>query len=120
MDMLKYVTIPTPIISYISNAYSPLRSFVSSLNWITDLFPIECGIFQSDTLSPMIFLIAFNPVVQFANKEKAVGFSLRYLSHLHVACSLSMPTSTLNGTGPHQTNLPDGIAAQSPSTPSLA
>lgn len=46
--------------------------------WDIGPIPIEHGVFQGDTLSPMIFLIAFNLVVQFANKEKASGFSLRY------------------------------------------
>ena len=77
-DMLKHICIPTPVISYISNAYSQLKGFASSPNWTTNVFPIERGVFQGDTLSPMIFLIAFNPIVELANMDKASGFSFRY------------------------------------------
>lgn len=60
VDVLKHVSIPTPVIGYINNTYSQLKGFTSSPDWTMDLFPIEYGIFQGDTLAPLIFLIAFN------------------------------------------------------------
>ena len=77
-DMLSYVAVPDQVTKYICDAYSKLRGFVSSSSWTTEFFPIERGVFQGDTLSPLIFLIAFNPIIELANTSKSSGFSLKY------------------------------------------
>ena len=77
-DMLNYVAVPDQVTKYICDAYSNLRGFVSSSSWTTEFFPIERGVFQGDTLSPVIFLIAFNPIIGLANSSTSSGFSLKY------------------------------------------
>jgi len=56
--------------------YSNLFAFVSTKSWSTSIFPIQRGVFQGDTLSPLIFLLCFNPIVMLAKKLKGEGFSL--------------------------------------------
>ena len=75
-DMLKYVKVPNAVSSYVTNAYSQLKAFTHSRTWNTDLFSIKQGVFQGDTLSPTIFLLCFQPIIQLANASpQAVDIS---------------------------------------------
>ena len=74
-DILEYIQTPSSITSYINHAYSQLKGFVYTSNWSTDQFSIERGIFQGDTLSPLIFLVAFNPILCLANSNPSLGYT---------------------------------------------
>ena len=76
-DMLDHVGVPMQLGSYISSAYSQLSAYVVSKKWSTPTFSIHRGVFQGDTLSPLIFLIAFNPIIQLAQSLSTLGFRLR-------------------------------------------
>ena len=69
--------------------YSNLSAFISTKQWITDTctFPIQRGVFQGDTLSPLIFLLCFNPILKLAQSLQGKGFSL----HLPVPSSEGLP-----------------------------
>ena len=41
------------------------------------MFPISCGVFQGHTMSPIIFLIAFSPVLKLAQSLDCPGFAFR-------------------------------------------
>ena len=41
------------------------------------MFQVKRGIFQGDTLSPLIFLVAFNPLIELGNKLPSCGFCLK-------------------------------------------
>ncbi len=73
----KYKKVPNALVAYISNAYSNLTASVKTKEWKTLVFDIELGVFQGDTLSPVIFLFSFNPVIELANRLFTSGFSLR-------------------------------------------
>ena len=61
---------------FIHNLYSNLFAFLLTKSWSTSVFPIQRGVFQGDSLSPLIFLLCFNPIVILAKKPKGEGFSL--------------------------------------------
>ena len=63
-DMLAHIKFPPEIYSYIKN-------------WFASSFPISKGVFKGDTLSPLIFLMAFNPVLAAAHSLSTQGFHLR-------------------------------------------
>ena len=67
--------------------YSNLSAFISTKQWITHTFPIQRGVFQGDTLSPLIFLLCFNPILKLAQSLQGKGFSL----HLPVPSSEDLP-----------------------------
>jgi len=68
-----YVKVPSEVRYYIHNLYSNLFAFVSTKSWSTSIFPIQRGVFQGDTLSPLIFLLCFNPIVMLAKKLKGAS-----------------------------------------------
>ena len=77
LDMLSHCKLPPEVISYIANLYSKLTAYVKTKNWSTDKFKISRGVFQGDTLSPLIFFITFNPIIQLAQSLSTCGFCLK-------------------------------------------
>ena len=77
LDMISHCRLPQEISAYILSLYSKLTAYVKTKDWSTDKFVISRGVFQGDTLSPIIFLIAFNPIIQLAQSLPTCGFQLR-------------------------------------------
>lgn len=76
-DMLNHIKLPIEISSYISRLYSSLSGFVSTKDWSTPVFDIKRGVFQGDTLSPLLFLIAFNPIILSISSHPSSGYRLQ-------------------------------------------
>ena len=69
--------LPQNIRSYIVSLYGKLRGKVKTCDWETDSFSFNKGVFQGDPLSPIIFLICFNPIIETLKEiEGKFGFSL--------------------------------------------
>ena len=75
-DIFIHVKLPEALISYISNGYSKLTASVRTKEWRTSTFEIKRGVFQEDTLSPVIFLTVFNPLIMLSKQLNTSGFSL--------------------------------------------
>ena len=73
-DLIPYVMshyhIPKIIITYITSLYSKLQGQVFTKEWQTELFQFLRGVFQGDPFSGIIFLIVFNPIVQYIKKQQ--------------------------------------------------
>ena len=65
-DMLKAVKVPSQIQNYVESFYSQLYVTVASKNWETSPIPFCHGVFQGDTMSPIVFLLSFNPLLKLA------------------------------------------------------
>lgn len=72
------------ICSYEENLYSNLQGNVRGPDWSSSSFQFKRGVFQGDPLSPIIFLLVFNPIIQFLkNFEESHGYNLegeRYIT----------------------------------------
>ena len=68
--VMKYYNIPTKITSYISNLYSKLTGKVVCQDWESELFQFLKGVFQGDPFSGVIFLIGFNPLLEYIKTRK--------------------------------------------------
>ena len=58
---IKSIKLLPQFTSYLTNLYSSISAHISTKDWKTQSFPISKGVFQGDTVSPLLFLIAFNP-----------------------------------------------------------
>ena len=67
---------PIPIISYIQTLYSNMAAQIQTPDWTSSPFLMKKGVFQGDPLSPLIFLIAFNPIIEFLKSKTSSGFPL--------------------------------------------
>ena len=76
-DMLSHIRLPTQVRAYISSTYSKISAYVSTKHWSTAHFQINKEVFQGDTLSPLIFLIAFNSIVEAVNQLPTLAYHLR-------------------------------------------
>jgi len=65
-DMLQAVKVPQAILRYVQSFYSTLSVIISANTWETQPIPFRKGVFQGDTLSPVIFLLVFNPLLKLA------------------------------------------------------
>ena len=76
-DIIHFVKLPPEFANYVNNLYSSLSAQISTKDWITESFPIQRGVFQGDTLSPLLFLIAFNPIIQSVKAHPSKGYALK-------------------------------------------
>jgi hypothetical protein len=86
-DMLTLIQLPASITGYLHNLYSKLQAFVSTPLWNTDTFAIQRGVFQGDTISPIIFLLCFEPLVKLATQDPSKG----YVPRIAIPGSDSLP-----------------------------
>ena len=76
-DMLRTVKVPSKIQCYVESFYSKLFVTVTSKNWDTPPIPFCRGVFQGDTMSPIVFLLAFNPLLKLAaDLNQGHGYSI--------------------------------------------
>ena len=75
--VLSYYHIPHQIITYITSLYSKLKGKIFTNKWETEFFRFLKGVFQGDPYSGVIFLIIFNPIIEYLKKHKeSHGYSL--------------------------------------------
>ena len=75
--------LPPNIIQYFSSCYSQAQAVVETPSWRSDSFPFRRGVFQGDPISPIIFLMVFNPILQDLKlEEERIGFKVGDLHHV--------------------------------------
>ena len=67
-NSLEYTNLPTP---HVQNLYSSLSAHVATKAWQPPSFPVKRGVF------PLIFLIAFNPVIQSVQAHPSAGYTIK-------------------------------------------
>ena len=67
---------PPAIRQYILNLYSSLKGTVVTKSWQSRTFCFKKGIFQGDPLSPLIFILCFNPLIQELENNLDHGYDL--------------------------------------------
>eukprot|EP01083_Nonionella_stella_P144400 450792_1 len=76
---LKHYHLPSHICQYITDLYSKIRAKVVTASWQSDVFDINTGLFQGDTLSQIIFLLSFNILLEYLllkyKDNKNVGYN---------------------------------------------
>ena len=77
-DMLRAVRVPSSVLNYVESFYSQLFVIIATRNWETLLIPFNRGVFQGDTMSPIMFLLAFNPFLQLATElNHGYGYTIQ-------------------------------------------
>ena len=72
MHILKRFHVPAEIQFYINTLYINQFSRVFTDNFSTDGFHFKKGVFQGDPLSPIIFLMVFNPIIEFQQSYRMI------------------------------------------------
>ena len=77
---MKVLKLPTEFTKYMGNLKSSLYAHIYTNDWKTQSFPINKGLFQGDMLSPLLFLIAFNPIIQSVEAHPSKGYVFSFSS----------------------------------------
>ena len=76
--VFKYYNIPQVIITYITSLYTKLKGTVETKDWKSETFTFKRGAFQGDPFSGAIFLVTFNPIIQYIEKQEgSQGYELK-------------------------------------------
>ena len=67
--VMSYYHVPLQIIHYITNLYTKLTGKVVTPNWKSNTFQFLKGVFQGDVFSGPIFLLVFNPIIEYVKKH---------------------------------------------------
>ena len=75
--------LPGNVRDYIVSLYGNLRGKIRTSNWTSEEFRFRKGVFQGDPLSPIIFLMCFNPILEDLLKFQEVdGYCLNGMSFI--------------------------------------
>ena len=76
--VFEYYNIPKEIVTYITSLYTKLKGSVETKEWISEEFQFNKGAFQGDPFSGAIFLVSFNPIIQYIKKhEQNQGYQIK-------------------------------------------
>ena len=73
---LERMRLPENIRTYISSLYSKLQGKVKTKEFTSDTFHFKKGVFQGDPLSPLVFLICCNPIIEKLKESETFGYNL--------------------------------------------
>ena len=68
---------PPEVIQYVHNFYKNIQAKVVTKSFQSEIFSFKRGVFQGDPLSPIIFLLAFNPILQFLKENCKFGYKIK-------------------------------------------
>ena len=73
---------PQPVQDYLRRHYNNTKSIVVTPTFKTNEFSFKRGVFQGCPYSPIIFLLAFNPIIQFLTTKIDSGYNLSLKSNI--------------------------------------
>ena len=65
---------------YFHNLYMHAQPVTQSKTWKSDPFSFKRGFFQGDQLGPVIFLLVFNPILQYLQNNSHTDYKLGDMS----------------------------------------
>ena len=74
--------IPENIRMYFHNLYNHARAVVQTKSWRSNPFTFKRGVFRGDPISPIIFLLVFNPILQELQTQTHKGYKLGEFSYV--------------------------------------
>ena len=82
-ETLRRNHLPPNILSYFNSCYNNCQAVVDTPKWRSEPFQFKRGVFQGDPVSPVIFLMAFNPVLLHLKlQEETIGYKLNNNAHI--------------------------------------
>ena len=74
--------VPPVIRKYFHNLYNHSSAVVQTNQWKSTELEFKRGVFQGDPISPVIFLLVFNPILQKLQENSQKGYKLGGVPHV--------------------------------------
>lgn len=87
-DMPSHIRLPEQLTSYLIDGYTKFSGSIKTKEWWTPTFNIRHGVFHGDTLSPLIFLNSFIPLVE-PSQSVPSPFASQFRTHKVTPIKLS-------------------------------
>ena len=62
-ETLKRNFLPESLITYFTHVFQNSQAVIDTKTWKSDPFKFRRGVFQGDPISPILFLMVFNPII---------------------------------------------------------
>ena len=73
---------PQELQEYFKNLYGITKSKVVAKNFQTNVFSFKKGVTQGDPMSPIIFILAFQPIIDFLLQQEKHGYFIKNKSNI--------------------------------------
>ena len=97
MDTLVTMGVPGPMVAYIKYVYQKSRTMIACDGWASNDIHPACGVKQGDPLSPMLFNMVMDRLLQLIPKEVGVDIAGEHYNAFAFADDLVLMASTPQG-----------------------
>jgi hypothetical protein len=101
---LKWYHIPESFAKFVFDYYDSLAAFVSAKDWNTQWFKYSIGVFQGCVISPTLFILVFQIILDFINQNGTAPYDFKIGKHQQASLSQNaymddhtLVTSTVEG-----------------------
>ena len=82
--VLKHHHVPEEIVNIVKSLYVQFHTTVTTSRFSTEFLPVSKGVLQGDCLSPLLFNLLFNTLIQLTPPQSRCSYSILHLKLFNI------------------------------------